>query len=285
MGALCHTSRSPLGWESRPRPDLHGWHQRLSLPGRRLLSVLFGLWLGGLLALPEASRAQDQAPAPAPACTPVTVTDDAQRLLELGTLLLGQNNPAYAKQSSVLAGEARNIAGEQACNTFARLVKHYPDFADGWRWLGTALLDTLRYTKATPAGQPIRTPARVADAVAALRTAYELQPTCLQCVSFYGDALMEYCKDFEEARKIWECYWQSAQTTGQRVLALTQLARACLNKAYFGRACNRPLQEVRTQFLAAENYLHQARKLNPKAEEVKEMQFLLQQHRKTLYGE
>ncbi len=68
------------------------------------------------------------------------------------------------------------------------------------------------------------------------------------------------------------------------MVALVQSARASLNKAYFGKAEKMPPDEVRQNYLDAENALLLAAKLCPKAEDVKLMQALLQQYRKILYG-
>ena len=68
------------------------------------------------------------------------------------------------------------------------------------------------------------------------------------------------------------------------MVALVQSARASLNMAYFGRAEKMSPEEVKQNFLDAEHSVQLAAKLCPKAKDVKQMQTLLQQYRKILYG-
>lgn len=229
--------------------------------------------------------AEGTTPPPTTPNAPASVADDAARLLELGKLLMSQNNPCYAAKPAKLDFAARNAAGDQAVQTFQKVVKLHPQLADGWLWLGIALTETLHYSKEFPQGQAVTSESQLTDGVQAFRTAYERTPTNLICVSYYGEALMVYKRDFAAAGKLWERYLQVASTDVQRVTALVQTARAILNAAYFGKADKTmTADQVRTSFARAESYVVQAAKLCPAAADVKEMQALLQQYRKTLIG-
>lgn len=227
--------------------------------------------------------AQETAPPPAIE-EPASVTQDEVRLLELGKLLMGQNNPAYAPAAATLPIDTRNQAGEQALRTFQAVVKRNPKSVDGWLWSGIALTETLYYTKKDPKGVPVRNEARVTEGVNAFRTAYELAPDEMVCVSYYSDALMNYRKDFAAVRNLWDTFLRVADSDQQRAIALVQAARACLNAAYFGKQQKMPAAQVRQHFLAAEEYVRLAAKLCPKSPGVLEMQQLLQQNRTALYG-
>lgn len=215
---------------------------------------------------------------------PVAITDDIVRLLELGKMLVGQNNPVYAATPEQLTPEKRNAAGEQALRTLQAVVKRNPRYAQGWLWLGIALTETQRYSKQAPQGKPAATPADIAAAVEAFQHAHQFDPKNEDCVKYYGDALMEYRKDFDGALKLWQVYLTNVTTDIQRTMALVQIARAYLNKSYFGRETRAPAEEVKSYYLQANEFTVQAARICPNAVDVKEMQALLQQYRKILMG-
>jgi hypothetical protein len=216
---------------------------------------------------------------------PTAITENARRLLELGQLYMGRNNPAYACTPEELTAQQRNDAAQPALSTLQQLTTLYPKYADGWLWLGIALTETLCYSKQSPKGAPSSTPATITEGVRAFRTAYECNPTDLVCVTYYGDALMQYRADFDAARQLWENYFKIAKTDMQKVTALTQAARACLNKAYFGKIEKRlSPEQVKQEFQAAERFVQQAAAICPQAPHVTAMQGLLKQYRTTLYG-
>jgi len=242
-----------------------------------LIAIILSLMIGiGAHATGEVT------PNPGTTGSPAAVTEDAVRLLELGKLLMGQNNPEFATTPLKLSPEARNTAGEQALRTFQSLVKLKPQYADGWLWLGLALTETLHYSKEHPEGESVLDEARITDGLSALRIAYQQNPANLTYVCCYSDALMAYRKDFDAARKLWDRYLPIATSDCERVTALIQAGRACLNKAFFGKTAGMPTEEVRGNYQAAVNYVQQAARLLPKSENVREMQELLRQHRKTL---
>lgn len=216
---------------------------------------------------------------------PATVTTDAEHLLELGQLLMGQNNPGYALKRAELDQTARNEAGAQAVRTLKQLTTLYPKFADGWLWLGIAYTETLRYSDKAPRGEPARTKESIASGIEAFRTAWELQPNDLVYATYFGEALMTYCADFDGARKFWEKYLATVKTDMQRVTALTQIARACLNKGYFGKI-NKTLSavQIKEQYTTAEKYVNEAAAICPRAADVQAMQKLLRDYRAILYG-
>ncbi len=148
----------------------------------------------------------EQAPVLENGNTPPAITEDASRLLELGKLLMGQNNPSMPSHPRELSADARNAAGEQALSTFRTVVKLYPQSAEGWLWLGIALTETLRYSKEAPQGQRTLSDDRIAEGVQALRNAYQRAPADITFVRYYGDALMTYKHDFDGARKFWETF-------------------------------------------------------------------------------
>ena len=208
------------------------------------------------------------------------------RLIEIGKLQMGRNNPAYAATQSAtpLDFSARNAAGEQALRTFQFVVKMFPQHADAWLWLGIAETETLHCSKDHPEGQPIASKEKLQEAIQNFRKAYELRPDDLIIVSYYGEALISYGNDFPTARKLWETYLTVADTDLHRVTAHVQTARACLNQAYFGKAEKMPAAEIKQLYTDAERYVKQAAKICPNDEDVKEMQSLLQQYRKSLIG-
>ncbi|MHB9132311.1 MAG: tetratricopeptide repeat protein [Armatimonadota bacterium] len=223
-------------------------------------------------------------PTPPVSKPPASVTEDMVRLLELGKLLMGQNNPTYAQSAVKLDNDTRNAAGAQALDIFRRVVKSHPEYADGWLWLGIALTETLVYSKEHPKGKCAPTDAQITEGMQAFRVAYMRNPADLVTVSYYGEGLMVYQKDFDNARKLWEGYLRLATTDMQRVTALTQAGRACLNKAYFGKADNMPAEEIRKHYQAATDFMQKAAKLCPNSQEVKTMQELLKKLRKELLG-
>lgn len=241
-----------------------------------LLALIAGLQFSGLAAAEEGAQPSVTTEAPKP------VTEDAIRLLEMGKLLMGENNPAYARAAVKLDAATRNAAEAQALGIFQRVVKQYPSYAEGWLWLGIALCEALQYSPEHPDGEPARTEASTTEGLQCFRTAWELSPSDLVTVSFYCESLVTYRRDFPLARKIWECFYPVARTDMQRVMALTQCARACLNQAYFGKAEKMPAEEVKALYLAAQSYLDRAAKLCPNCQDVKEMQELLRKYRKEL---
>lgn len=249
--------------------------------GFRWLAIIL---VGYLLLCTISIHAEGQATAPAGAGTPPVNTEEVTRMLELGKLLMGQNNPVYAGFAMKLEMDTRNAAGAQALRTFYTVVKLDPQSADAWLWLGIALTETLYYSKEAPQGQRVSSETNIAEGIQAFKNAYDRAPADITCVKYYGEALMTYRRDFDAARKLWESYLPMAASDLQRVVALVQSARASLNKAAFGKANKMPINEVRLNFLEAEKTIQLAAKLCPKADDVKEMQALLQQYRKILYG-
>jgi len=240
---------------------MNGAHRRLAIIAIVLLVIAIPAYAG-------------EADAPA-ATAPPAIKEDISRLLELGKLLMGRNNPAYAPEPVTLTFEERNRAGEQALLTFQEVVKRDPKLAQGWLWLGIAYTRQLQYTKKTPEGKLLRTEAFVNEGIDAFRKAYACDPAGEDCVRYYGDALMEFRKDFNAALKLWQNYLAVAKTDLQRMIALVQAARACLNKAHAGSEAKRPAEQVRRDYLAAVAYLEQAAALCPNANDVKEMRALL----------
>lgn len=243
------------------------------------ICCIFCLWV-----TTSAIFAQDNAVIP-PAAPPTAITEDARHLLELGQLLMGQNNQTYALKSAAIDMAKRNETGEQALRIFRQLVTRYPDFADGWLWLGISLTERLQYTKKHPEGEPLRSKENIQDGINAFQKAYECRPDDLVCVLYYGEALMTYRQDFDKVRALWEQYLQKAKTDMQKVTSLTQAARACLNKAYFG-ASNKKLttEAAKQQLDIADKYINQAMKICPNAPDVKSMKALLQQYRNVICG-
>jgi tetratricopeptide (TPR) repeat protein len=231
-----------------------------------------------------ACLAAETTPTPASSGAPASITEDAVKLLELGKLCLGRNNPEFAATAVKLDPDTRNAEGEKALRTFQSLVKRYPQYADGWMWLGLALTETLQCSKEHPDGVPLLTETRISDGLAAFQKAYTANPSNLTYVCCLSDALMLHRKDFDGARKLWDRYLTTATTDVNRVTALVQAGRACLNKAYFGKSANMAADEVAKYYQAAVTYIKQAARLLPKSDSVKEMQELLRQYRKPLTG-
>ncbi|HOS43332.1 MAG TPA: hypothetical protein PK794_06550 [Armatimonadota bacterium] len=251
------------------------------------LRWLLVVWLACGLA--AAARAQETAPPPDGQTAPPLVSNDIPRLLELGRHLVWQNNPALAppgvKVDASLSPDARNEAAAQALRTFRSVVTRAPRTAEAWLWLGIALAHTLRYSTEHPKGARQLTEADVRDALDAFRTAYERAPGDIACVSYFGDALMELRRDFDTARAVWDSFLPVAKDDIQRVTALTQAARACLNKAYFGKSDNTlSAEQAKQAYLDAQRYVARAANIVPKAACVRDMQALLQHYRKYLTG-
>ncbi len=248
---------------------------------------LFFAWL--VLCLAGIACAQETAPNPGGQTAPPLVSSDIPRLMELGQNLVWQNNPALAppgvKVDAALSFEARNEAAAQALRTFRSVVTRAPQHAQAWLWLGITLTNTLHYSKEHPKGERVLTEAALNEGMEAFRTAFERQPTDITCVSFFGDALMEFRRDFDTARKLWDSFLPVAKDDIQRVTALTQAGRACLNKAYFGKTGNTlTADQSRQLFADAQSYVARAARIVPKAACVREMQALLQQYRSYLMG-
>ncbi len=226
----------------------------------------------------------EEPPPEHPAPPPISV--ESARLLELGKLLMGQNNPALALEPERLPLEQRNAAADQALRTFKVVVKREPKLAEGWLWLGIALTQTLRYSREFPQGKPLRTEANINEGLQAFRTAYECAPANEDCIKYYSDALMEFRKDFQTALTLWEKYLAAPEprTDLQKMIAQVQAARACLNKAYFGREDKLPPDVIRKSYYDAVAYLQQASALFPAANDVKEMQGLLLQYKQFILG-
>ena len=223
--------------------------------------------------------------APPTDTTPAAVTEDAQRLLELGQLLMGDNNPQYTLTPKKMSADARNRAGEQALRVFEQVTTLYPDFSDGWLWLGIARTEMLIYDKDGADGKPRRTPEDIALGVRAFRFAVDAKPDNLLCATFYGDALMVYLEDFDAARAFWENFYTQARSDLARVTAQVQASRACLNHAYFGHLRKTLAPDaIKVLFADAEKYAKQAAEIMPRAADVKAMLALLDKHRKTLTG-
>lgn len=247
---------------------------------------LLCLWVGACL-LVGVAYAQDTAPTPTGQTAPPLVSSDIPRMIEMGQVLVWQNNPAVApptvKADTSLTPEARNEASAQAQRIFRAVVTRAPQNPQGWLWLGIALTQTLQYSKEHPKGEPMRTEPVLVEAMDAYRTAYERASTDIVFVGYYGDALMELRRDFDTARKLWDSFLPVAKDDVQRVTALTQAGRACLNKAYFGKTDKTlTADQVTALFKEAQAYVNRAAQIVPKAECVCAMQSLLQQYRKYL---
>jgi len=178
-----------------------------------------------------------------------------------------------------LDSDSRNAAGEQALHIFNLLVVSYPKSAECWLWYGIALTETLRYSVDAPDGVYTENADELTRGTQAFLRAYELSPKDLVCVGYFGEALMVYRKDFDAAQRIWTEYRKLASTDLQKVTANVQLARACLNKAYFGKAKNTLSKREITELLkSADDYLKSASSICPNASDVREMkQILLEQ--------
>lgn len=229
--------------------------------------------------------AEDAPPAQPPAA-PTAINEETARLLELGKLLMGQNNPDFALVPEKLPIAQRNAAGDQALRTFKVVVKREPRLAEGWLWLGIALTQSLQYSRDFPQGRLVRTEPAINEGLTAFRTAYECDATGEDGIKYYSDALMEFRKDFDTALTLWEKYLARPEPLSdlQRMIANVQAARACLNKAYFGKEDKLPIETIRKYYNSAVTYLQQASALFPNARDVKEMQLLLQQYKQYILG-
>lgn len=234
------------------------------------------LFLALMLPLPLLA---DEAAAP----PPPAITEDANRMLELGQLLMGENNPKYAPVPHKISPEQRNIAGQQAQQLFIQLTVLYPDFPDGWLWLGIASTYRLHYQNdGSVINKPLATE-ELASALRAFRNALALMPQNLLYATYYGDALMSYLQDFDAAQEFWLQYHDGAQSDLQRMTALVQVSRSQLNKAYFAfQYKNLPTADIKSIFTAAENFAAQAAKIMPRASDVTDMQKLLKQYQPIL---
>ncbi len=229
--------------------------------------------------------AQDIAPAQVNVTPPAAIDNDVTRLLELGERYMGMNNPDYARRPVKIDLNAREKAGMQAIRVFQQVTALAPNNQDGWLWLGIAYTEKLHYAKKAAHGVPAHTDADIAAGIAAFRTALRCQPTDLLCATYYGDALMTFCANFDAAHDFWDNYFTTAKTDMQRAMALTQEARACLNKAYFGKLHKTlSADEAKTQYANAEHYMQQASALMPRMGSVLTMQELLQQYHDDICG-
>lgn len=230
------------------------------------------------LMLPFKIFAAEEVPPP-----PQAITEDAQRMLELGQLLMGENNPAFAPAPNKLSPDARNKAGKQATQLFTQLSVLYPDFPDGWLWLGIACTNTLHYQKNGVIDKTPHSPEELATALRAFRNALDLVPQNLLYATYYGDALMSYLQDFDAAYNFWQQYLTAAESDLQRVTALVQMSRALLNKAYFAFQNKKiPIAEINKIFASAENYAAEAAEIMPRASDVIAIQELLKEYHPTL---
>ena len=248
--------------------------------GCRWLPALFCvIWFG---ALPL--RAAEPTPPPTTTETPAAITEDVVRLLELGKMYMGRNNPAYAVTPDGWGMAQRNAAGAQAVEILQTVVKRSPRYGQGWLWLGIALTETLAYGKDAPHGRPAASEANIAEGIDAFQRAYTFEPTNEDCVKYYGDALINHRRDFDGAIALWNTYLPGARTDVQRMMALVQLSRAYLNKAYFGKD-KLPAKDVKGSYQHALDYAQQAARICPNSRDVKEMLALLLEHRKALAGD
>jgi hypothetical protein len=213
---------------------------------------------------------------------PAKPPEEAARLLAVGKQLMGQNNPIYAADDAKLSVEARNAAGAQALATFRTVTQQFAEVAEGWMWLGVALTETLVYSHEHPDGVCDPSDADAKAGVVAFEEAYKRQPTVLQYVGYYGEALLTIRRDYDAARRLWETFLTVVDTDLQRMLARVQAARACLNKAVDLKSRKRPLSETRPLFNAAAAHIAAAAKLCPRSRDVQEMQQLLDSLRKDL---
>lgn len=251
-----------------------GGHRRLLLVIMLLCCIAF-----------EYAMAQDVAPAQVNTVSPPAITDDVKRLLELGELYMGINNPDYARKTENIDPASREKAGMQALHVFQQVTTLAPDDQEGWLWLGIVYTETLHYTKKTPQGVPAHTDADISAGINAFRAALRCQPSDLLCATYYGDALMTFCANFDAARDFWDNYLTTAKSDMQRATALTQAARACLNKAYFGKVHKTlSADEQKAMYTNAERYLQQAVALMPRMRAVTTMQALLQQYHDDFCG-
>ncbi|MHB9023638.1 MAG: tetratricopeptide repeat protein [Armatimonadota bacterium] len=225
----------------------------------------------------------DEAPSTTPK-PPQSVTDDSARLLELGKLLMGQNNPEYAAQPTKLEMAERNAAGEQALGIFRRLVKMNDKVAEHWLWLGIALTETLTYSKKKPTGAPVTNEKVLAEGIQAFKAAFDRNPRELVIATYYGTALLERRRDFDGTLAVWQKFLEQKPPEMERAMALVQAGRACLNKAFYGKIEKRPAADIKQAYLQAADYVAQAAKICPNSADVRQMQKLLTEHKKDLGG-
>lgn len=266
--------------------QVHGIYrvEEKSRMGSGLSTLLLALALLVCNAFPAWAESAKPDPDNRPA--PEAVTEDAVRLLQLGQLYMGRNNPNYSLQPEKLDFDTRNSAAAQARRIFQQVTTRFPRYGDGWLWLGISLTETLAYSKKKPEGEPVRVVADLADGVQAFRRAYESKTDDIVYAMYYGEALMTCSGDFDGARVLWSEYLKSARTDMQRVTALTQAARACVNKAYFGKVAKKiSVQQARQLFGEAEAFALRAAGLCPQAPDVKAMKALLEKHRDFICGQ
>lgn len=217
---------------------------------------------------------EKEEPSEPPSAAPV-ITEEIARMLERGRTLMGQNNPIYAPVPIKLPPEGRNRAGREALRTFEEVTEREPKLVQGWLWLGIAYTQQLEYTKNAPQGKPYRPAAYIDKGLEAFHKAYQCDPTNEDSVKYYGDALMEFRKDFDAALTLWQDYLTVAKTDLQRMVANVQAARACLNKANFGKEAKLSPEQIQKYYQDAVTYVDNAAALCPNARDVKEMQALL----------
>lgn len=227
-----------------------------------------------IFAAPVFADEKDQSAESTPSTAPV-ITDEIARMLERGRSLMGQNNPVYAPVPIKIPFEERNRAGREALHVFEEVVEREPKLAQGWLWLGIAYTQQLQFSKNTPQGKPYRPEVYITEGLEAFQKAYLCDPTSEDGVKYYGDALMEFRKDFDAALKLWLDYLTVAKTDLQRMAANVQAARACLNKSNFGKEAKMSPELVQKYYQDAVIYVGNAAELCPNARDVKEMQALL----------
>ena len=226
-----------------------------------------------IFAAPVFADEQEEPSDPPPAAP--AISEEIARMLERGRTLMGQNNPIYAPVPIKLPLEDRNRAGREALRTFEEVTEREPKLAQGWLWLGIAYTQQLEYAKNVPQGKPYRPDAYVSKGLEAFNTAYRCDPTNEDSVKYYGDALMEFRKDFDAALTLWLDYLTVAKTDLQQMVANVQAARACLNKANFGKETKLSPEQIQKYYQDAVIYIDHAAALCPNARDVKEMQALL----------
>jgi len=227
-----------------------------------------------IIAAPVFADEKDQPAESTPPTAPV-ITDEIARMLERGRSLMGQNNPLYAPVPIKIPFEERNRAGKEALHVFEEVTEREPKLAQGWLWLGIAYTQQLQYAKNVPRGKPYRPEAYIDQGIEAFKKAYLCDPTSEDGVKYYGDALMEFRQDFDTALTLWLDYLTVAKTDLQQMVANVQAARACLNKANFGKEAKMSPEMVQKYYQDAVIYVGNAAELCPNARDVKEMQALL----------
>ncbi|MHB0936244.1 MAG: tetratricopeptide repeat protein [Armatimonadota bacterium] len=246
------------------------------MAGRRWLAIIAIILL--IAVAPVFADENEESSEPTPPAAPV-ITEEIARMLERGRMLMGQNNTDYAPIPIKIPFEERNRAGREALHVFEEVVEREPKLAQGWLWLGIAYTQQLQYTKSIPQGKPYRPEAYVNEGIEAFQKAHLCDPASEDGVKYYGDALMEFRKDFDAALKLWQDYLLVAKTDLQRMVANVQAARACLNKANFGKEAKLPPEQVQKYYQDAVVYVNNAVELCPNARDVKEMQALLGEYK------